>query len=74
MTPHHDEALRLVAVGLGCYKAKDLDGAIEAYSRAVAADPQCQEAQERLSYALQERQGILIEVEECASASGRVPR
>lgn len=56
------EALRLVALGLARYKAKDMDGAIEAYRLAAAADPQCQEAQERLLYAREEREDILSEV------------
>lgn len=56
------EALHLVALGLARYKAKDIDGAIEAYRLAAAANPQCQEAQERLLYAREEREDILSEV------------
>lgn len=70
------EALRLVTLGLVRYKAKDMDGAVEAYGRAVATDPTCQEAQERLLYALQEREDILSEVrsarERLASRPGDV--
>lgn len=58
----HGEALRLVADGLARYKARDLTGAIEAYRRALAADPDCQQAQERLGYAIQEQEDIWGEI------------
>ncbi len=48
--------------GLARYKARDIVGAIEGYSQAVAADPQCQEAQEHLDYALEEQKDILSEI------------
>lgn len=57
-----DKTNDLVAEGLARYKARDLVGAIDFYRQALASDPQCLEARERLGYALEERQDILSEI------------